>query len=159
MTGCRHIQQVFENEKSKEGVLKTCNAARYILSHFSPKERYINAMTCSECHEINSGTTFMCLQCGFCGCWNNSHFLAHSKKVGHVFGINSSNGLLFCFKCGDYIGDIELIMASMLNRYWDDVSLKTVVPKTAQRDGSYGLLNMGFTCFGKLKTAESHEEI
>lgn len=147
MTGCRHIQQVFENEKSKEGVLKTCNAARYMLTHFSAKDKYLHAMTCSKCHEINRGTTFMCLQCGFCGCWNNSHFLTHSKKVGHVFGISSSNGLLFCFKCGDYIGDVELIMVSMLNKHWEDVSLKTVVPKMNQRDGLSGLLNMGSTCF------------
>lgn len=147
MTGCQHIEQVFQNEKSKEGVLKTCNAARYMISRFTSKDRYLHAMRCSECHEINAGSNFMCLQCGFCGCWNGGHFLSHGKKVGHVFGINSSNGLLFCFKCGDYIGDNELIMASMLNKYWDDVSIKTMVPTQEQRDGLQGLLNLGSTCF------------
>lgn len=147
MTGCQHIEQVFQNEKSKEGVLKTCNAARYMINHFTPKDKYMHAMRCSECHEINSGSNFMCLQCGFCGCWNGEHFLMHSKKVGHVFGINSSNGLLFCFKCSDYIGNNELIIASMLNKYWDDVSIKTVVPSVERRDGLHGLLNLGSTCF------------
>lgn len=147
MTACQHIEQVFQNEKSKEGVLKTCNAARYMINHFTTREKYLHAMKCTECHEINSGANFMCLQCGFCGCWNGSHFLSHSKKVGHVFGINSSNGLLFCFKCGNYIGDNELVAASMLNKYWDDVSIKTVVPTMERRDGLCGLLNMGSTCF------------
>ncbi|QLL32644.1 hypothetical protein HG536_0D01660 [Torulaspora globosa] len=147
MGDCQHIEQVFQNEKSKEGVLKTCNAARYMIRHFSARDKYLYAMRCSECHEINSGSNFMCLQCGFCGCWNGKHFLAHSKKVGHVFGINSSNGLLFCFKCGDYIGDNELVMASMLNKYWDDVSMKTMVPAVNRRDGLSGLLNLGSTCF------------
>lgn len=73
--------------------------------------------------------------------------MMHSKKVGHAFGINSSNGLLFCFKCSDYIGDNELIMASMLNKYWDDVSIKTMVPSEERRDGLNGLLNLGSTCF------------
>lgn len=107
MSICPHIQQVFQNEKSKDGVLKTCNAARYILNHSVPKEKFLNTMKCGTCHEINSGATFMCLQCGFCGCWNHSHFLSHSKQIGHIFGINSNNGLLFCFKCEDYIGNID----------------------------------------------------
>lgn len=147
MLGCQHIEQVFQNERSKEGVIKTCNAARYMISHFARKEKYTYAMKCSECHEINAGSNFMCLQCGFSGCWNNGHFLSHSKKVGHVFGINSSNGLLFCFKCGDYIGSNELIAASMLNKYWDDVVTKTHIPMLEHRDGLRGLLNMGSTCF------------
>ncbi|GCE98120.1 ubiquitin carboxyl-terminal hydrolase 8 [Zygosaccharomyces mellis] len=147
MLGCQHIDQVFQNEKSKDGVIRTCNAARFMISHFTKKEKYTYVMKCSDCHEINAGSNFMCLQCGFCGCWNSNHFGQHSKKVGHVFGINSSNGLLFCFKCGDYIGSNELIAASMLNKYWDDVATKTQIPKLERRDGLQGLLNMGSTCF------------
>ncbi|CAD6642949.1 BAH_G0041910.mRNA.1.CDS.1 [Saccharomyces cerevisiae] len=147
MSICPHIQQVFQNEKSKDGVLKTCNAARYILNHSVPKEKFLNTMKCGTCHEINSGATFMCLQCGFCGCWNHSHFLSHSKQIGHIFGINSNNGLLFCFKCEDYIGNIDLINDAILAKYWDDVCTKTMVPSMERRDGLSGLINMGSTCF------------
>lgn len=144
---CKHIEQVFQNEKSKDGVLKSCNAARFILRHTPIKEKLLHTMKCSQCQEINAGSTFMCLQCDFVGCWNGSHFITHMKRFGHVFGINSSNGLLFCFKCMDYIGHLETINYSMLNKYWDDISTKTTIPSQERRDGLFGLVNMGSTCF------------
>ena len=78
---------------------------------------------------------------------NHSHFLSHSKQIGHIFGINSNNGLLFCFKCEDYIGNIDLINDAILAKYWDDVCTKTMVPSMERRDGLSGLINMGSTCF------------
>ncbi|CCD24897.1 ubiquitin-specific protease UBP8 NDAI_0E00810 [Naumovozyma dairenensis CBS 421] len=147
MGHCRHIDQVFKNEKSREGVLKSCNAARFILKHSIMKQKYLYAMRCSTCKEINAGSTFMCLQCDFSGCWNNSDFANHSKQMGHIFSINSSNGLLFCFKCVDYIGDVEQINYSMLNKFWDDISKKTHITSQERKDGLFGLVNMGSTCF------------
>lgn len=145
--GCQHIEQVFQNHKTREGVLKTCNMVRYIIAKCDPRDRYLHSMTCSDCFEINCGSTFMCVQCGFCGCWNNNHFMIHSKKVGHIFGLNSSNGLLFCFKCGDYIGDNELVACAPLNKVWDGVSTKSSIPSVEKRNGLSGLVNMGSTCF------------
>lgn len=144
---CQHINQVFQNEKTRDGVLKTCNMIRFIVNHSDYKNRLLHSMRCSECFEINCGSTFMCLQCGVCGCWNKQHFKMHSKKVGHIFGINSSNGLLFCFKCNDYIGENEMLINSMLMKYWDDVSIKSEIPFVDRRDGLCGLVNMGSTCF------------
>ena len=89
----------------------------------------------------------MCLQCGVCGCWNKQHFALHSKKAGHIFGVNSSNGLLFCFKCVEYVTGNEMLTNSMLNKNWDDISVKSSVPLAKGRDGLCGLVNMGSTCF------------
>ncbi|SCU82450.1 LADA_0C05380g1_1 [Lachancea dasiensis] len=144
---CPHLNQAFRNEKTRDGVLKTYNMIRYIIEHSTFKNRYLLSMRCSECNEINCGSTFMCLQCGFCGCWNSQHFLAHSEKVGHIFGVNSSNELLFCFKCMDFVSGNEMLANSMLIKCWDDVSVKSLLPTARGRDGLCGLVNMGSTCF------------
>ncbi|EDO16566.1 hypothetical protein Kpol_1064p48 [Vanderwaltozyma polyspora DSM 70294] len=147
MSSCSHIDQVLSNESLKEGFLKAFNATKYIIQHSPAKNKYLNVMKCADCHQINEGTNFMCLQCGYCGCWNNSHFREHNLKVDHVFGVNSTNGLLYCFKCDDYIGDSELINASIIGKYWDDVSSKSCIPLMSKRDGLSGLVNMGSTCY------------
>lgn len=144
---CKHIEQVFQNEKTKDGVLKAYNNAKKVISHASYKDRLLYTMKCSKCHEINAGSNFMCLQCEFSGCWNHSHFTAHSNEVGHIFGVSASNGLLFCFKCIDYIGDIELLLNSNLTDDWDKIDKETHVPDEMRRDGLYGIVNMGATCF------------
>ncbi|SCU87664.1 LAFA_0E08086g1_1 [Lachancea sp. 'fantastica'] len=144
---CPHLNQAFKNEKTRDGVLKTYNMIRYIIEHSTFQNRHLLSMRCTECYEINHGSTFMCLQCGFCGCWNSEHFTMHSKKVGHIFGVNSSNGLLFCFKCMDFVSGNEMLTNSMLVKYWDDISVKTSPPSLHGRDGLCGLVNMGSTCF------------
>ncbi|CAR22828.1 Ubiquitinyl hydrolase 1 [Lachancea thermotolerans] len=144
---CQHLDQIFRNEKTRDGVLRAYNMIRYIIEHSSFQNRHLHSMRCSECLEINCGSTFMCLQCGVCGCWNKSHFALHSKKAGHIFGVNSSNGLLFCFKCGDYVGGNETLINSTLVKYWDDISVKSSLPVAKGRDGLCGLVNMGSTCF------------
>lgn len=89
----------------------------------------------------------MCLQCGFCGCWNNGHFNIHMKSEGHVFGMNSSNGYLFCFHCDRYIANVDAINNAHLARYWEEISEGTRVPLVGNADGLMGLANMGSTCF------------
>ncbi|SCU78256.1 LAMI_0A03994g1_1 [Lachancea mirantina] len=144
---CPHIEQVFTNEKTRDGVLRTYNLILQIIDKCDMKNRVLHSMKCYECQEINAGATFMCLQCGICGCWNKQHFYAHSRSAGHIFGVNSSNGLLFCFKCGDYIGGSELIWQSSLMNEWPRVAAQTRDPPFWKRDGLCGLVNMGSTCF------------
>ena len=141
---CPHMNQVVQNRKIGDAVLKECETVRYLLRNSDFPNRTIRTMRCMDCGEINCGSTFICLQCGFCGCWNNSHFLHHSKKVGHIFGVNSTNGLLFCFRCGDYLADL---IADISASDWDIAMEKTELPAVERRDGLQGLVNMGSTCF------------
>lgn len=141
---CPHMNQVVQNTKIGDAVLRECEAVRYLLRNTAFQDKTMRAMRCMECGEINCGSNFMCLQCGFCGCWNNNHFLHHSKEVGHIFGVNSSNGLVFCFRCGDYMADlITEIPASS----WNITMERTRLPAPERRDGLQGLVNMGSTCF------------
>lgn len=147
MSSCSHSNHILSNQNSREGILRAYNATKFILQHSPKKSIYLHAMKCAGCHEINPGSNFMCLQCGYCGCWNNSHFSMHNKKAGHLFGVNSSNGLLYCFKCDDYVGDSELINASAIGKNWNDISTKTSIPSLRAMDGLRGLVNMGSTCY------------
>ncbi|AET40630.1 ubiquitin-specific protease UBP8 Ecym_6248 [Eremothecium cymbalariae DBVPG len=144
---CQHMEQVIQTAKVGEAVVKECITVRYLIRNCDAKDRYLKAMRCSECFQINCGNTFMCLQCGFVGCWNENHFLHHSKKVGHIFGVNATNGLLFCFRCCDYIGDNELVRMDIMPKYWDEVLLRSSIPSVDGKDGLLGLVNMGSTCF------------
>ncbi|CCE63892.1 hypothetical protein TPHA_0G00560 [Tetrapisispora phaffii CBS 4417] len=147
MSSCQHINHVLSNPNSRDGVLKACNATKYILMHSDAKDKYLNIKKCSDCHNIDNGSTFMCLQCGYCGCWNSVHFIAHHKKVGHIFGINSSNGLLYCFICDDYVGDSEEINFSIVGKNWNYIAENTSFPSYDRKDGLSGLVNMGSTCY------------
>lgn len=147
MPHCNHIEKVLTDVKLKDNVLKTFNITKYILGHSSVCDRLVYTMKCSTCHEINAGSTFICLQCEYTGCWNHSHFVEHSTTKNHIFGINSSNQLMYCFKCQDYIGDMDLVNSSFLNKTWDDIEQHTDVPQLDKRDGLSGFVNMGSTCF------------
>ena len=106
-------------------------------------------MECHTCHEFNAGTNFICLQCDFCGCWNNKHFQTHSIESNHSFGVNSNNGLLFCFACMNYVVNDQILMPAD-NWSLDQISTilnKTHPPDEIKRDGLYGLVNMGSTCY------------
>ena len=52
----------------------------------------------------------ICLQCPHVGCCFNdyNHSYAHYKSTKHMFSIDSSCGLLYCFKCNDFINHPEL---------------------------------------------------
>ncbi|AMD18562.1 HBL340Cp [Eremothecium sinecaudum] len=144
---CQHIEQVMQNPKVGDAVVRECITVRYLIKNCDAKNRYLRAMRCSECLQINCGNSFLCLQCGFVGCWNGQHFLEHSKKVGHIFGVNAVNELLFCFRCFNYIGDNELVWMDIVPKYWDEVLSRSSVPGIDRRDGLHGLVNMGSTCF------------
>lgn len=147
MTHCNHIEQIIGDPKFKDNVMKTFNITKYILSHSSQNDKLMYTMRCTTCNEINAGSSFICLQCEYVGCWNNSHFKDHSILKNHIFGINSSNQLLYCIKCQDYVSDVEMINSSFLNKSWDEINKTTEIPQAERRDGLYGFVNMGSTCF------------
>lgn len=145
--GCQHMEQVMKTAKVRDAVVRECITVRYLIRNCDSKSRYLKAMQCSECFQINCGNSFLCLQCGFVGCWNGGHFLQHSKVVGHIFGVNAVNGLLFCFRCCDYIGDNEFMWMDLMPKHWDEVLARSSVPGFDRKDGLHGLVNMGSTCF------------
>ncbi|AEY98235.1 FAFR551Wp [Eremothecium gossypii FDAG1] len=147
MMVCPHMEQVIQTAKVGDAVVKECITVRYLIRNCDAKSRYLRAMRCSECFQINCGSSFMCLQCGFVGCWNESHFLHHSKKVGHIFGVNATNGLLFCFRCRDYISDNEFVHMDIMPKHWNEVLRRSSVPAPHRGEGLLGLVNMGSTCF------------
>ena len=148
MKHCEHIKKAFQDEALKATILQNYNDAKRFLEYASQRDKYLYAMSCSECHEINAGSNFMCLLCSFTGCWNNSHFLSHYKSSGHCFAVNSSNGLLFCFSCRTYVsGSNDLINYSELASEWSLIDEMTTVPSDVVRDGLNGLANLGSTCF------------
>ncbi|SMN20537.1 similar to Saccharomyces cerevisiae YMR223W UBP8 Ubiquitin-specific protease that is a component of the SAGA (Spt-Ada-Gcn5-Acetyltransferase) acetylation complex [Maudiozyma saulgeensis] len=147
MTHCNHIEQIIGEPKLRDNVMKTFNITKYILTHSSQNDKLMYTMCCSTCNEVNAGSSFICLQCEYVGCWNNTHFKDHSVQKNHIFGINSSNQLLYCFKCQDYVGDVEMINSSFLNKSWDEINSTTDIPQMKRRDGLYGFINMGSTCF------------
>lgn len=147
MDDCQHIQSIFENPKNRAAWLNALSTTQSVLRHSPIKAKLLHAFRCSTCKEISNGSNFLCLQCGFCGCWNGSHFEQHSKETGHLFGINAQTELVFCFQCMDYVGDFDLFRDAALANRWDYYEEYTNVPTVDQIDGMAGLVNMGSTCY------------
>lgn len=144
MTHCNHVEQILHE---KDLIVKYNNIKTMINSNLNFKERIWYTKRCQTCGMINNGITYLCLNCSFTGCWNDQHFQRHFQEIGHHFGVNSNNGLLFCFQCMDYIGDNELINNSQYWENWDQIENETHVSDQIRRDGLYGIINMGSTCF------------
>lgn len=147
MFECPHINSIFESSKSRESLLKGYSIANYVLTHTPIKEKIKFAHRCVTCGEISNGSNFLCLQCGFSGCWSSSHFHDHSRQNGHIFGINASNQLLFCFECMDYVVGIDYMKTPTTAKNWNQIEASTSIPNVAQIDGMAGLVNMGSTCY------------
>ncbi|KAK5961131.1 ubiquitin-specific protease UBP8 PWA37_001660 [Arxiozyma heterogenica] len=149
MTHCSHLNLLFN---SNNELLKTYNLVKASIifnDKLTWKDKILYLMECHTCHEFNAGTNFVCLQCDFCGCWDNKHFQTHAIENSHSFSVNSSNGLLFCFSCMDYIVNDQIMLADN-NLSLDEISTilnKSHPPDQIRRDGLYGLVNMGSTCF------------
>lgn len=148
MTKCSHFNLLLEQDKQ---LLKTYNSIKKCIifnDNLSWKDKWLTTMECHTCHEFNAGSNFLCLQCSFSGCYNNHHFQAHSKEYSHYFGVNTSNGFLFCFPCMDYlVGDEIMSYGGSLMDQWSTILQKSHIPDQVRREGLYGLVNMGSTCF------------
>lgn len=147
MTACSHIDDILANPSERENILSVYNSIQHAFKHITFKEKLKYTMTCMECQMVNNGCSYLCLDCGYCGCWNGSHFKDHFKKDNHRFGINSSNNLVYCFDCDDYANNDLLILSATTGEYYDQVIKDTTVPDLKRLDGLHGLVNMGSTCF------------
>lgn len=118
--------------------------------------RKLKALKCTDCQVNDFYHNFICLQCPHVGCYNSlNHAYGHYKLNQHLFGIDSHNGLLFCFLCGDYINTPALdrirleIMGSkkFLPEETDTTSENYMEPSKAATTGLKGFVNLGSTCF------------
>ncbi|CAL9737363.1 ubiquitin carboxyl-terminal hydrolase 8 [Monosporozyma servazzii] len=148
MTHCPHFSLLLSSDKR---LLKNYDLIKrtIIFNESIPyKDKMLYTMKCHICHEFNAGTNFLCLHCSFSGCWESKHFESHSREHSHPFGINAMNGLLFCISCEDYIIDDEIMaFDGSLTEEWPTILDKSHPPDQIRREGLYGLVNMGSTCF------------
>ena len=165
---CSHILSVLES-KAKETVFQTYKQAVAIsktissdniytskkdgsvYSHSKLIEMKFKSLKCTDCSLSNFN--FICLQCPHVGCFTNNHAHSHYKLQQHLFAIDSGNGLLFCFLCGEYVNHprLEQIRSAELhnqpepNNHYDSGEYSN--PKMIATTGLKGFINLGATCF------------
>ncbi|ODV95940.1 hypothetical protein PACTADRAFT_41013 [Pachysolen tannophilus NRRL Y-2460] len=181
---CAHIQQVLASQ-ARDTVLRNYSLGLKVSLLSSNKEvSYKNLengtivdhkkilklrsklLKCKSCSN-NCGLLFMCLQCSNIGCFKRNHAFNHAKSAGHVFGIESNNGHLYCFRCGDYVSDpkLEEVRIAHINNSNNNVQGLQVYPIETDKKkkalilsdsrapslrasrGLRGFVNMGSTCF------------
>ncbi|CCK71350.1 ubiquitin-specific protease UBP8 KNAG_0G02930 [Huiozyma naganishii CBS 8797] len=147
MSSCKHIDLVLADDLERDRFLGEYAAVKRFVLRASTRDKLQCGMTCHTCREVCRGATFICLSggCTYVGCWNGGHFQEHTQG-GHRLGVNAQNGLVFCFECVDYVAGCETL--DIAGVPWDSAMSKQVsLPTSLRRDGLYGLLNLGSTCF------------
>lgn len=160
---CPHINKVLES-KSRDTVLKTYSTALKIVHYSNTSDNNDNndnkkddklrrirwkVLKCSHpnCH---SSITYMCLQCSFVGCYNHiqskNHSFQHAKSSNHIFAINSSNGILFCYKCDIPIYH-QLLNYNSLSNNLKLINENSRLPSFKEFNSLKGFINLGATCF------------
>lgn len=181
---CSHIKSVI-GTKAKDTILITYKQAVSIVTaaneNFNnkvftqkknglpiPKNKLadfkLKSLKCTDCSLNNFYHNFICLQCPHVGCFNDeNHAYSHYKLNQHLFGIDSHNGLLYCFLCGDYVNtpSLEKIRVEVTTvkdepqeeeneevpTIQDNVSDHYTNPTKIATLGLKGFVNLGSTCF------------
>lgn len=134
LESCSHINQVL-NSKAKDNVIVTYKQAVKLALLINPENNFtslkdhspfpnnklmslkLKALRCSHCKLNNFNNNLICLQCPNVGCQINNHGYSHYKLNQHLFGIDSNNGLIYCFKCSNYIS--HKVLDSIRNQVLD----------------------------------------
>lgn len=140
------------------------------IAHSRLEEFKAKALRCSDCDMSNFYLVFVCLQCPHVGCYK-THAAQHARESGHMFAIDSHNGLLFCFLCGDYTNhsDLNKIRLSCVAACLGSETFKSGLtfskgtdmagmdadseikgyekPTGSAIQGLKGIVNLGSTCF------------
>lgn len=171
---CFHIESVLDS-KAKETVFTTYRQAVTISQVLSNDKVYTSkkdgtliplhkltsrksaALRCTDCTSHNFQNNFICLQCPHVGCFgDHKHAYNHYKLNQHLFGIDSQNGLLYCFLCGNYVNhqQLEKIRLEVMqdetfhpDPSQDDLETYYSKPTISAISGLKGFVNLGATCF------------
>lgn len=177
---CPHISKVL-NTNNKDTILATYTQAikiallvneKYYFKTLKDKNRFSNdrlrelkatALKCSSCTLNNFNNNLICLQCPNVGCQVQDHAYTHFKLSQHMFGIDSGNGLVFCFKCNNYINNELLEETRQLIIKWKGLGSQLLEsdgsiqddetrdhyknPSSISIRGLKGFINFGSTCF------------
>lgn len=171
---CPHLNAVLET-KAKDTVYETYRQAVLISQPISDKIYYskkdnsmiphkkilaskISSLKCNECHLNDFENSMICLQCPHVGCcFNNyNHSYSHYKSTKHPFSIDSGSGLLYCYKCNDFINhpDLERIRMMVVDLDYSTGSNgenseneNYREPEKLATRGLKGFVNLGATCF------------
>lgn len=181
INSCNHIDSVLRS-KAKTTVFETYRQAVLIsqplIKSYKLKKdgsiipikklimSKISALKCSQCHLNNFNNSMICLQCPHVGCCFNdyNHSYSHYKSTKHMFSIDSSCGLLYCFKCNDFINHPELEKIRLQIILGDDDNIENINDKNNKDMNNFikqnyvdpgkiaikglkGFINLGATCF------------
>ncbi|KAI5952290.1 hypothetical protein KGF54_003156 [Candida jiufengensis] len=179
INSCLHLDQVLES-RAKDTVFDTYKQAVIIsqpilnttiyklkkddslINHDKIMNKKISSLKCSDCSKSNFQQVMICLQCPHVGC--EEHSFLHYKGTQHMFAIDSKFGLLFCFKCNNYINhpELEKIRYKIIknnddeiNEIYEDNDTKSKIqidenytePNKLSILGLKGFVNLGATCF------------
>lgn len=188
---CSHLQLLFES-KAYQTVMHTYQQAVAISIAINPLllqhmvfrlkkdglrvlrrtvyEYKKKAFRCTTCAASNFYLVFVCLQCPNLGCYKN-HAHEHAREAGHIFAIDSHNGLLFCFLCSNYTNHFDLnrirltcVAACLVTEPKNGITYGTELETGPTSDfdlpidgytkplgravhGLKGIVNLGSTCF------------
>ncbi|EMG49338.1 UBP8 Ubiquitin carboxyl-terminal hydrolase 8 [Candida maltosa Xu316] len=168
---CSHINSVLES-KAKNTVFETYKQAVLISQPLDkeytsrkdgsliPKNEILaskmTSLKCTDCDLNNFENSMICLQCPHVGCCFNdhNHSYLHFKTTKHMFSIDSSTGLLYCFKCGNFTNHpaLEKIRMQIIDKNYKDIDALSYAgytdpPTRATTKGLKGFVNLGATCF------------
>lgn len=171
---CPHIISVLESN-AKNTVFETYKQAVLISQPISNKVYHskkdhslipqskilsskIKSLKCNECHLNNFENSMICLQCPHVGCCfnNHNHSYSHYKSTKHQYSIDTGSGLLYCYRCNDFINhpDLERIRMSVIDldystsgTYNEDSNENYREPGKLATRGLKGFVNLGATCF------------
>lgn len=178
---CKHIRSVLESKardtvfltykqavkiaqmRMNENVINIYKSDGTVIPNSKLVELKANALKCTDCSMCNMNTCMICLQCPHVGCLSlthgDNHGKLHFQKSNHLFAIDSSNGLLFCFQCGEYVNHSELETIRRSEQYRlegktvkkedeeDHLDSHYQLPSAVAVNGLRGFINLGSTCF------------
>ncbi|CAK9439706.1 uncharacterized protein LODBEIA_P38060 [Lodderomyces beijingensis] len=164
LASCAHLDQVLES-RAKDTVLGTYRQAVLVSQPISDTTTYRtkdgatvdweklaskkrSSLRCSECHLPNFYHLMICLQCPNVSC--HEHSIRHYKSSSHMFAIDSAVGLLYCFKCENYVNHslLELLRCQVQGTRPHISQMENYDnPNKLSMLGLKGFINLGSTCF------------
>lgn len=107
--GCRHLEKYKGDRPDYLDNFKTIAelSMRWYKIGIPRENKVLMHQKCSEC-SLKGDRLHACLDCVFIGCWRGeSHARNHYKNTHHTFATDVQRLEIFCFRCGDYIYDID----------------------------------------------------